>query len=357
MRSARAQTRINGIRLVVLTVVSLLLTGALAMIMGNLGFGASREFRAVFADASSITEGNDVRVAGVSVGKVTDVAPYLQGKALVTFEVEDGLELTTSTHVAVRFLNLVGTRYLTLEPGTAKSATPLEPGSLIPESRTEPALNLTALFNGFRPLFAALDPREINEFSLNLVKVLQGEGGTVASLLRHTGSLTNTLADRDKLIGQVINNLQGTLTTVDVNRKALSELIVGLRTWMTQLAKNRETIGASLDNVSALLMSVAGLVKEARGPFAADLRELHRLAGGLNKPENKAQIIDMLDKLPGMMQRMTRTGTYGSWYNYYICGFILKIQLPPEIAQLPVVGDLADQLTALKVRSTAPRCQ
>src|SRR3546814_20306036 len=72
--------------------------------------------------------------------------------------------------------------------------------STIPVANTEPALDLTTLFNGFKPLFTALDPDQVNELSMNLVQVLQGEGGTVASLLENTASLTGTMAGRDDLI-------------------------------------------------------------------------------------------------------------------------------------------------------------
>lgn len=355
-RSQLAQTRVNAIRLIVFALVSVLLTGALSMIMGNISFEGNKSFRAVFSDASSVAAGDGVRVAGITVGKVTGVEQYQGSKALVSFEVEKDLELTSGTRVAVRFLNLVGSRYLALEQGDAPGAVALPDGALIPEAQTQPALNLTSLFNGFRPLFMALEPQQVNKLSMNLVRVLQGEGGTISSLLRHTASLTDTLADRDELIGQVITNLQGTLTTVNSNRQQLSRLITGLRGWMTQLARSRSAIGASIDNIADLVASVASLAVDIRGPLKADLKALRDLAGLLNEPQNRAQIVDMLDKLPGMMARMTRTGTYGSWYNYYICGFVLKIQLPAQIAGVPVLGELAEELSAIKVRSQAPRC-
>ena len=90
----------------------------------------------------------------------------------------------------------------------------LPSGGTIPVSRTKPALNLTELFNGFQPLFQALTPTEVNQLSMNIVKVLQGEGGTVGSLMSNTASLTNALADRDELIGRVIDNLSAMLKTV-----------------------------------------------------------------------------------------------------------------------------------------------
>ena len=226
-RGSRIRNRRNavtiaaGIKLLIFTIVSLLVTGLLAAIMGNIGFGAGSEYRAEFSNASSLEKGDDVRVAGVSVGEVKKVEHYRQGQAMVTFRVKDDVPLTTASRAEIRFLNLVGDRYLALEqgrPGGAdggEEAEPLEADDVLPISQTAPALDLTTLFNGFKPLFQALQPDQVNELTLNLVQVLQGEGGTVQGLLQKTASLTSTLADRDQLIGEVIGNLTTTLTTVD----------------------------------------------------------------------------------------------------------------------------------------------
>ena len=99
-------------------------------------------------------------------------------------------------------------------------------------SKTSPSLDLTVLFNGFKPLFQALAPDQVNELSMNLVQVLQGEGGTVRGLLEHTASLTTALADRDELIGEVVTNLSETLDTVNQRHEQLSTLVVELKDWM-----------------------------------------------------------------------------------------------------------------------------
>ncbi len=120
----------------------------------------------------------------------------------MTFRVQSDVPLTTASRAEIRFLNLVGDRYLALEEGADADAEPLESGATLPISQTKPALDLTTLFNGFQPLFQALNPQQVNDLSMNLVQVLQGEGGTVQGLLQKTASLTNTLADRDELIGE-----------------------------------------------------------------------------------------------------------------------------------------------------------
>jgi phospholipid/cholesterol/gamma-HCH transport system substrate-binding protein len=270
--------------------------------------------------------------------------------------VKSDVPLTTASRAEVRFLNLVGDRYLTLEEGADADAEPLEPGGRIPIGQTKPALDLTTLFNGFQPLFQALNPQQVNDLSMNLVQVLQGEGGTVQGLLARTASLTNTLADRDRLIGRVIDNLGQTLTTVDSRHQQLSDLVVGLKRWMADLARDRGTIGASLQNISDLTVVVADLLRQGRPLVRSDVAKLRRLAALLNEQKNSDQLTELLDRLPESMTDQTRTGTYGSWYSYYICGFSGRITLPAGLGELPGVRRLMAQLNDLDFHSTAPRC-
>jgi phospholipid/cholesterol/gamma-HCH transport system substrate-binding protein len=292
-----AETIAAGVKLGIFTLVSVLVTGLLAAIMGNFGFGASTEYKAVFSNASMLKKGDDVRVAGVSVGEVKNVEHYKRTMALVTFKVKSDVPLTTTSRAEIRFLNLVGDRYLALEAGDDKgdalpetmegadapaeavsTGTRLKAGATIPVSQTSPALDLTTLFNGFQPLFQALDPKQVNELSMNLVQVLQGEGGTIQQLLANTASLTNTLADRDQLIGQVITNLSQTLDTVDQRHQELNSLVTELQRWMSGLARDRHTIGSSLDNISDLTVVVADLLKQGRPIVKSDVVKLKQLA-------------------------------------------------------------------------------
>ena len=354
--SRNSTTVAAGIKLGIFTAISILVTGLLAAIMGNIGFGAGTTYQAVFSTASMLQKGDDVRVAGVSVGEVKEVEHYDRTEALVTFRVQSEVPLTTASRAEIRFLNLVGDRYLALEEGADTDAEPLAPGATIPIGQTKPALDLTTLFNGFQPLFQALNPQQVNDLSMNLVQVLQGEGGTVQGLLQKTASLTNTLADRDQLIGRVIDNLGQTLETVDSRHQELNDLVVGLKDWMGGLARDRGTIGASLDSISDLTVVVADLLRQGRPLVRSDVAKLRRLAALLNEKKNSDQLTELLDRLPESMTDQTRTGTYGSWYSYYICGFSGRITVPAGLGNLPGVKQLTAQLNNLNFHSTAPRC-
>lgn len=364
MSTRSTTTALAAVKLAVFTAISLVVTSVLAMIMGNVGFGSTVEYKALFTSASMISDGDDVRIAGLRVGSVEAVKIVDRTQALVTFSVKSDVPLTTASKASVRFLNLVGERYLALTQGDP-GAPRLGRGATIPLARTSPALDLTALFNGFQPLFSALDPDQVNDLSLNLVKVLQGEGGTISQLLSRTASLTNTLADRDDLIGSVITNLSAMLGTVDAHRQELSDLVVDMRGWLGGLARDRKVIGASLHNISTMTGELGTLLVQARGPLKADVAELGRIARTMAKPESQKLVNEMLDRLPVMFRRQTRIGTYGSWYNYYLCDMEAKITLPrvdltklgiPDLTG-PILDQILGNLTDLNFHSTAERCK
>jgi phospholipid/cholesterol/gamma-HCH transport system substrate-binding protein len=374
MSSRNTVTTVAAVKLGIFTAVSLVVTTVLAMIMGNFGFGSTTEYKALFSSASLLTKGDDVRIAGLTVGSVKKVQIHDRNHALVTFSVKSDVPLTRSSRADIRFLNLVGDRYMAVsqgEPGAAR----LPHDAVIPMSQTTPALDLTALFNGFQPLFTALDPKEINDLSMNLVKVLQGEGGTIQSLLARTASLTNTLADRDELIGQVVDNLSGMLGTVDAHHQQLNTLVVQLKDWLGNVARDRNVIGRSVQNVSTLADELASLLVQARPAVKGDIHQIHRLAAILKTPESKAIINEALDRLPTMFRRQVRIGSYGSWYNYYLCDFDGQIILPKLATLTGVLGvgsvgealdklgitqatydQLQGKLDSLSFHSTATRC-
>jgi phospholipid/cholesterol/gamma-HCH transport system substrate-binding protein len=354
------QTTLAAVKLGIFVLVSIIVTGTLTAIMGSFAFGSETEYKAEFTSASLIQKGDDVRVAGVTVGSVKDVEIKDRDSAEVTFKVKKDVPVTTTTRASIRFLNLVGDRYMALEQGST-GGTKLSDGGSIPQSRTTPALNLTELFNGFQPLFQALTPSEVNQLSMNLVKVLQGEGGTIGSLMSNTASLTNALADRDQLIGQVIDNLSAMLKTVDDRHSQLTELVVQLKDWMTNLSHDRKAIGASVQNLSGLTGQVARLLTLGRPYLKGDVAQLRRVMRYLNKPSQQAALDEVLNRLPVMLARQTRTGTYGSWYQYYLCDFDGTIILPKIPGLPPAVQDQLDtiqsKLKNMSFYSTAKRCE
>ncbi|NBE56438.1 MCE family protein [Streptomyces boluensis] len=313
------------VKFLLFAVVTVLATTLLAATIVNISFTPEHTYRAVFSDVTSLEEGDDIRVAGVRVGEVEDIRIKDRTRAEVSFTVTEDRPLFTSTRAVIRYRSLVGQRYVALTEGTGGS-TPLPPDGEIPLSRTQPALDLNALLAGFKPLFAALSPKDVNQLAGEIIKTLQGEGGTVNSLLAHTASLTSTLADRDRLIGSVIDNLNEVLTALDKRGARFSSLLKQLQRLVSGLSADRKPIGESLVNIGNLTEATSGLIGEARPPLKDDLAELTELTGTLN--DNEKTVEGVLKRLPGKLNKLTRTASYGSWFNFYLCDFDGRIVLP-----------------------------
>jgi phospholipid/cholesterol/gamma-HCH transport system substrate-binding protein len=313
------------VKLIVFAVVTLLLTGLLAQTLGSLTFGGGITYRARFTDVTGLLPGDDIRVAGVKVGQVTGVSLVDSKVAEVAFTVQDQVPVASSVRAKIRYRNLVGQRYIALSeaPGGGQR---LRRNGLIPLSQTVPALDLTVLFNGFRPLFTALSPNEVNKLAYEIIQVLQGEGGTMASLLQRTASLTNTLADRDAVIGRVITNLNSVLGTLSERGDNLDQTISQLQQFVSGLATDRTAIGNALTNLGELTGATASLLGDARPSLAADVDGLGKLAGNLNR--NTGVLEDTLDRLPKRYDALIRTASQGSWFNFYLCDFDGRVGLP-----------------------------
>ncbi|MGA8255221.1 MAG: MlaD family protein [Nocardioides sp.] len=320
-----AKTTGDLIRLLIFMLVTSLATGLLVATIGNLSFGGSRNYQAVFTDATGVVKGDDVRIAGVKVGTVADIEVFEDTQALVSFSVEDGTTLSRATNATIRYRNLVGQRYISLTQGIGETDV-LDAGDRIPITQTAPALDLTLLFNGFKPLFEALSPDDINKLSFEIVQVFQGQGGTLEGLLQSTASVTSTLADRDQVIGDLLENLDYVLDRLADRDEQLSALIISFRDLVSGLRQDREAILGTLDEISNLSVQTADLVKGIRAPFVEDIKQLRRLATNID--DNKAELDRALQVLPIKLQKVGRTAIYGSFFNFYLCDFKGRVRLP-----------------------------
>jgi phospholipid/cholesterol/gamma-HCH transport system substrate-binding protein len=342
------RTTASLVKLLVFAAVTLLAFGVLAGTIANVQLGDKAHYTAIFTDAAGLQKGDDVRIAGVRVGEVTGISVLDRegrAEAKVGLSVLRSSPLTQGTNAVIRYRNLIGQRFVALTQGTGGSGV-LASGATIPDSRTQPALDLDVLFNGFKPLFAALSPNDVNELSGEIVQVLQGEGGSINQLLAHTASLTSTLADRDAVIGQTIANLNAVLGTVEQRDGQLGSLVDQMNRFVSGLAADRTVIGSSLANINALADQTADLLVAARPPLKADIGQLRDLAALLNQPANTKVFEQFADNLPVKLGTITRTATYGSFFNFYLCDFdgVVVVPTSTEDVTVPVgngVGHVA----------------
>jgi phospholipid/cholesterol/gamma-HCH transport system substrate-binding protein len=180
-----------------------------------------------------------------------------------------------------------------------------------------------------------LNPNDINQLSFEIIQVLQGQGSTVNSLLARTASLTQTIADRDQVIGSLITNLNTVLDTVNARDERLSGLIVSLQQLVSGLAQDRVAIGSTLQPIADLTFTTAGLLDEARPPLRDDIVRLGQLSENLNR--NRGQVENFLRLTPQKANNFGRAGSYGSWFNFYLCSAGVSIGFGGQpISQTPL---------------------
>ena len=226
-------------------------------------------------------------------------------KVLVKFDADRSVVLTTGTRAVVRYLNLVGDRYLELVDGPGSTKV-LPAGAEIPIDRTAPALDLDLLLGGLKPVTQGLNPQDVNALSASLIQVFQGEGGTLQSLLSKTSSFSNALADNSQTVQELIDNLNTVVGTVDKDGAKFSGAIDRLEKLISGLSQDRDTIGTAITALDNGTASIADLLGRARPPLAGTVDQLNRLAPLLDKDKN---LIDIsLKKLPNNYRKLTRLG-------------------------------------------------
>jgi len=309
-------------RVILFTAMCFVFMFILVTVFGQFRFDSSSVYSAVFSNVSGLKGGNFVRIAGVEVGKVRSMTLHRDGTVTVVFAIDQNLTLTQGTKAAVRYENLIGDRYLSLEEG-AGSVHKLQPGQTIPLDRTAPALDIDALLGGFRPLFRALDPDQVNALSGELLRVFQGQGGTISSVLSQTSALTSTLAGRDQLIGEVIKNLNTVLATFAARDDQFSEGLDKLSQLAQGLADRKDDISTATAHISAAAGTVADLLTDARQPIKEAVTQADRVSGQIMS--DQAYVDDLLKTLPDAYQVLARQGLYGDYFGFYLCDAILKL--------------------------------
>ena len=313
----------TAIKLGIFSLVLLLFTAIIIVVFGQMRFDRTTGYSAIFSNASGLRAGQFVRASGVEVGKVSKVELINGGSQVkVDFSVDRSLQLFEESTAAVRYLNLIGDRYMELKRGQSDKRLPA--GGTIPIERTEPALDLDALIGGFRPVFRALDPDKVNNIAQSIVTIFQGQGGTLNDILDQTASLTSALADRDQAIGEVIRNLNTVLDTTVKHQQQFDETVQNFEVLITGLKNREDPIAESTANISDAAGTIADLLADNRPLLQSTIGHLEVIQQPL--VDQKEQLNDILVRLPTAFKIIGRAGgIYGDFFNFYACDISIKL--------------------------------
>lgn len=318
----RTNLRRVVVNLTVFVVACVVATFGLLAIFANLRFSDQPLYKAEFTDVSGLEINDFVRVAGVEVGQVKKISIQPNSLAVVEFSANPSVSLTEATKAQIRWANPIGDRYMALVEGAGDMQRMPADGT-IPVARTEPALDLDTLLGGFRPLFRALDPEQVNTLSSALIQAFQGEGATIGSFLSHAATVTNTLADRDQLIGQVITNLNTVLGTFGGQTEQFGKAVDSLSALVQGLEERKVDVTNAVAYTNEASATVADLLMQTRAPFKETVAQSDRV-NSLALADHE-YLDNLLNSLPDAYKRLSRLGNRGDFIPEYLCSMSLKL--------------------------------
>jgi phospholipid/cholesterol/gamma-HCH transport system substrate-binding protein len=313
------------VKLGIVGLVLLFFTALIIVVFGQMRFDRTSSYSAEFSNASGLRSGQFVRASGVEIGKVKNIKLIDNGhRVRVDFDVDHSVPLYQSTTAQIRYLNLIGDRYVELKRGQGEGADRvLPPGGFIPLSRTQPALDLDALIGGFKPLFRALDPEKVNNIASAIITVFQGQGGTINDILDQTAQLTSTIAERDQAIGEVVKNLNIVLDTTVKHREEFDQTIDNFEKLITGLNNHADSLATGTANISNAAGTVADLLAENRTLVHKTLNYLEPIQQPIIDQRDLWD--DQLRRTPPGLNIVGRAvGSYGDGVNFYLCDLTLK---------------------------------
>lgn len=351
------------IGLSIFMVVSMVLTWLVYATLRRDVAGTTTPYAAVFTDVYGLREGDDVRMAGVRVGRVEKVA--LDGKlAKVSFIVQSDQKVYSNTLASVTYQNIIGQRYLGLSLGSGEGA-PEQPkvlprDSVIPVERTEPSFDVGALLNGFKPLMSLLNPKQADDLTKGVLQSLQGDRASLAALVDQSSTLSATLAGRDEVLGDLITSLNKVTGTIAEQNDQLDHSLTQARRAVADLDSRRPALQSSVGSLAQVTRQLSRIADEV----FPSLEEMINREPGFAKHmvEIEPQLAFTGDNLPLLLKGLARPFGEGAYGAAYVCDLNLTGFFPGlnDITTIIVNAATPGNATPITMKNLAwhtPRCR
>lgn len=313
--------------------------------------GSTVPYAAIFTDVFGLREGDDVRMAGVRVGRVESIE--LQGKqAKVSFVVQADQQVLGSTVASVTYQNIVGQRYLGLSLGNLGEPEPLPAGSVIPVEQTDPSFDVGTLLNGYEPLFSVLDPKHADDLTKGVIQSLQGDEGSITALIDQTAQLTDAFAGRDEELGGVITDLNVVVANLARHNDDLDHIVGQARSVVSTFDARRPELIDSMGSIAKVMRQLSTISDEVYTP----LNELVQRQPGFAKHMVgiEPQLAFVGANLPLLLKGFARITNEGAYANAYACDLNATGFFPGLNDVVPIIVAAA---TPGNKASYSPRCR
>jgi phospholipid/cholesterol/gamma-HCH transport system substrate-binding protein len=300
-----------AVKLTIFTIVTAIVTTMLASSIGNFPlFSNHYDVTAEFNDATGLLKGDVVKAAGVTVGRVTSIE-FADGIAEVTLSIDSDVDLPADLIASIRYRNLVGQRMIVLREAAEGSTDLLEAGALIPLARTEPAFDLSVLFNSLRPLIRSTSPRDINIVTHELLQALSGRGAEIEGVIGNIATITHALSSKDQELSVLLKNVNTITEDLSGRDVQLTRTLGNINRFLTSISLGRQDLAVAIDTLEDAAKRLERVVAENDGNIKAEVDDLGTLLDAVN--DKKADLKDVVRRLPEVLRAVERVNSYGEW--------------------------------------------
>ncbi|OLF16477.1 MCE family protein [Actinophytocola xanthii] len=320
----------NPIPIGIAGLVVLALAFTVAMFSDDLPIiGGGTSYSAEFSEAAGLEPDDEVRIAGVKVGKVSDIE--LEGdRVVVTFKVKDAW-VGDRTSAAIKIKTVLGQKYLALEPAGRDV---LDPADRIPRERTTAPYDVVEAFRGLAETTNQIDTAQLAQSFEVIAETFADTPDDVRGALTGLQALSKTISSRDEQLAALLDNTQQISRTLAERDAEVVRLLQDGNLLLAEVSRRRDAITALLDGTQALATELQGLVKDNNEQLAPVLASLDQLTGMLQR--NQDALAEGIQNMAPFIRLFNNAVGNGHWFDNYICGL-----LPPSTASVNPTGCLA----------------
>ncbi|WP_370970399.1 MCE family protein [Amycolatopsis sp. cg9] len=278
--------------------------------------GGGTTYTAEFSEASGLQKDNDVRVAGVKVGKVSDIE--LDGASVkVSFKVKDAW-LGDRTSAAIKIKTLLGQKYLSLDP---QGQGALDPATAIPRDRTMAPYDVLDAFRGLSQTVDNIDTKQLAQSFDTISQTFANTPEDVKGALSGLSKLSDTIASRDQQLSNLLANTREVSQTLVDRDAEVQKLLTDGNKLLDELSKREDAITSLLNGSRELATQLQGLIDDNDKQLDPVLTSLDQLTSMLQR--NQDSLADGIKKFAPFIRVFTNTIGNGRWFDNYICGLLL----------------------------------
>lgn len=304
----RNPVRIGVVGLLVIALLLVLAFNAASLPL----IGGGTAYSAAFSEAGGLRDGDDVRIAGVKVGKVKSV-DLTGNHVVVRFVITEDAAFGPQTGASVRMKTLLGQKFLSLEP---KGAGQMRAGARIPRFRTISSYDIVNAFADLTETTERIDTSQLATSLDVMAAEFKDSPAHVRAALDGLGRLSRSIASRDEELRQLLANASKVSGTVAARNDALETLIRDAHLLMAELSQRRAAIHTLFTNTAAMAQQVSGLVRDNRAQLKPALDQLNQVLAVLQRHEQ--DLARTIQAMAPFTRVFANTLSTGRWFDTYI---------------------------------------